>query len=119
MNYTYYQEVQSNVHHLYAREICDYLGIYSESGKPHVKFFVTVYDSNAKDARKLYYKTSKGLLSRVYHDRFAVYKFIDLIKDNINGVPENTMKLTRVIKYNDKCYIVKIDVQKFKEATSE
>ena len=78
MKYKYYAEVESDIHHMYASELAEWLkhnyGIVAESGKAHIKMVQALLEDTDKviaaeqgleRSVKLYYNTRNGL-KRVY-----------------------------------------------------
>lgn len=119
--YKYYKLCPSQEHYLFAKELCERIGLYSRKYKPHTKFFSDLYDSLVpEDEEKLYYHTHNGMV-RVLSNWDTIFKIIDIVSneikkniDNTNSTDtaKNLVEFTYPIEEIE--YIVRADVSKVK-----
>jgi hypothetical protein len=85
--YKYYMEVHSNEHMLNAYEIACKYNIYSTKDKPHARLVARMLSERQKetDAPKIYYRTSRGDMMRV----FGAYEYESIMKELIEKYEPN------------------------------
>lgn len=123
--YRYYKLYPSHEHYLFAKELCEKIGLYSRKNKPHTKFFCDLYDSlTPMDEDKLYYHTHNGMV-RAFSNWNTIFKIIDDIsklveKDNdlFSAEKSSTGKDRQEYRYTvgDTEYLVYVDIHKIRVA---
>lgn len=113
--YKYYKLYPSQKHYLFAKELCERIGLYSRKNKPHTRFFSDLYDSmSPEDEEKLYYHTHNGMV-RAFSNWNTIFKIIDnlyeLVEQNADAI-QNMDGYKYII--GDMEYMVRIDLEKLK-----
>lgn len=116
--YKYYKLSPSREHYLFAKELCEKIGIYSGAGKPHTQFFSNLYDNlDSINEEKLYYHTHNGMV-RVFPNWNTIFRIIDNISceldKNIIPVDEDKHKLEYFIEGVK--YTIQVDIHKIRTA---
>ena len=85
--YKYYMEVHSHEHMLNAFEIACIYKIYSTKNKPHSRLVARLLSERQKEtnAPKIYYRTSKGDMMRV----FGAYEYESIMKELLETYEPN------------------------------
>lgn len=85
--YKYYMEVHSHEHMLNAFEIACKYKIYSTKNKPHSRLVARLLSERQKEtnAPKIYYRTSKGDMMRV----FGAYEYESIMKELLETYEPN------------------------------
>lgn len=116
--YKYYKLYPSHEHYLFAKELCEKIGIYSRKSKPHTKFFCDLYDSLIPaDEEKLYYHTHNGMV-RAFSNWNTIFRIIDIIANEVdkNTLDKNEEMHEFTYNVGDMEYIVRADIHKIRTA---
>lgn len=87
--YTYYSKHETEEHMLYAEEMAEALGLFTEDNKPHGKF-IHAYLKNFTDRYirnyvQLYYMNRYGGLKKVYSQKYFII-FEELFKEHMTEI---------------------------------
>ena len=122
--YKYYKLYPSHEHYLFAKELCEKIGIYSRKNKPHTKFFCDLYDSLVPaNEEKLYYHTHNGMV-RAFSNWNTIFRIIDIISNEVDkqtmNIDENNHSIVDKYEFTyavgDMEYIVRADTHKVRTA---